>query len=140
LQQEANRKFSYSAAKTLIITQALYEKHKAVTYPRTDANVLPSDYVQTAEQVLDALATSYPASSTVIDNNWVQLQNANKRIFNDALISDHFAIVPTDKVPSGLSSDEKNIYEPFSTLLLNITTQNASLAQMTTNSSRQAMY
>lgn len=111
MQQEANRKFSYSAAKTLIITQALYEKHKAVTYPRTDANVLPSDYVQTAEQVLDALATSYPASSTVIDNNWVQLQNANKRIFNDALISDHFAIVPTDKVPSGLSSDEKNIYE-----------------------------
>lgn len=111
LQQEANRKFSYSAAKTLSITQALYEKHKAVTYPRTDANVLPSDYVQTAEQVLDALATSYPASSTVIDNNWVQLQSANKRIFNDALITDHFAIVPTNKVPSDLSSDEKNIYE-----------------------------
>ena len=111
LQQEANRKFGYSAAKTLSITQALYEKHKAVTYPRTDANVLPSDYIETAEQVIEILAANYPSSSAVINNDWVQIQSGNKRIFNDALITDHFAIVPTNKIPSDLSIEEKNIYD-----------------------------
>lgn len=111
LQQEANRKFSYSAAQTLSITQALYENHKAVTYPRTDANVLPSDYVETAEQVLETLSSTYPTSTTVIDNDWVQLHKNNKRIFNDAAISDHFAIVPTGRIPTDLTEEENNIYD-----------------------------
>lgn len=111
LQQEANKKFNYSAAKTLSITQALYEKHKAVTYPRTDANVLPSDYVKSAEQAIESMTSIYPECSPVIDNDWIALQSGNKRIFNDAKITDHFAIVPTGKIPSELTADEKNIYE-----------------------------
>ncbi|WP_113062662.1 DNA topoisomerase [Oligella urethralis] len=111
LQQEANRKFGYAAAKTLTITQALYENHKAVTYPRTDANVLPSDYVITAEQALEALEQRYPIARKAIENNWVQINHANKRIFNDAKISDHFAIIPTGHLPSDLDEDEQNIYD-----------------------------
>lgn len=108
LQQEANRQFGYSAAETLAITQALYEKHKTVTYPRTDSNALPSDYLDTASQTLKSLVTAFPAASTIIENNWLQL---DKRIFNDAMISDHFAIVPTGKSPSALTEAEQNIYD-----------------------------
>ena len=108
LQQEANRKFGYSAADTLAITQSLYEKHKVVTYPRTDSNALPSDYLDTASQTIENLSTVIPSASTVLENNWIQL---DKRIFNDAMISDHFAIVPTGKIPSALTEPEKNIYD-----------------------------
>ena len=108
LQQEANRKFGYSAANTLAITQALYEKHKVVTYPRTDSNALPSDYLDTAQQTMQGLVSIYPTASIVLDNSWLQL---DKRIFNDAMISDHFAIVPTGKIPNSLTEHEQNIYD-----------------------------
>ena len=108
LQQEANRQFGYSAADTLAISQALYEKHKAITYPRTDSNALPSDYLDTAYKTLQSLINAYSTASTVLENKWIQL---DKRIFNDALISDHFAIIPTGKCPSALTDAEQNVYD-----------------------------
>ena len=110
LQREANERFKFSANKTLDIAQALYEKHKATTYPRTDSRALPEDYLETATTTLASFATKplEAHAQRVIDNGWVQ---PDKRIFNDADISDHFAIVPTGHQPDGLSTDEQKIYD-----------------------------
>jgi DNA topoisomerase-3 len=110
LQRDANKRFKFSAKKTLDIAQALYEKHKATTYPRTDARALPEDYLETAMATLHSFAETPFAehAQRVIDNGWVR---SDTRIFNNAEISDHFAIVPTGQQPSGLSSDEQKIYD-----------------------------
>ncbi|WP_369070953.1 DNA topoisomerase 3 [Burkholderia gladioli] len=110
LQREANKRFKFSAKKTLDIAQALYEKHKATTYPRTDSRALPEDYLETATTTLASFATTPldAHAQRVIDNGWVQ---PDKRIFNNADISDHFAIVPTGQQPDGLSPDEQKIYD-----------------------------
>lgn len=108
LQQEANRRYGFSANQTLKITQALYETHKAVTYPRTDANALPSDYLETATEVMTQLAKKYQTAATVVAEQWI---TSNPRIFNDSKISDHFAIIPTGKLPVDLSADEELIYD-----------------------------
>ncbi|ALR07851.1 topoisomerase C-terminal repeat-containing protein (plasmid) [Xylella fastidiosa] len=110
LQREANKRFKFSASKTLDIAQALYEKHKATTYPRTDSQALPEDYLETVMTTLASFATT-PFEvhvQRVIGNGWVQ---PDKRIFNNAHISDHFAIVPTGQQPDGLSTDEQKIYD-----------------------------
>lgn len=110
LQREANKRFKFSAKKTLDIAQALYETHKATTYPRTDSSFLPEDYLDTVAATLASFASTPLAAPArrVIDSGWVQ---PNKRIFNDAGISDHFAIVPTGQQPIGLSADEQRIYD-----------------------------
>src|SRR6267142_3021939 len=94
LQREANGRFGFSAKNTLWLAQALYEKHKALTYPRTDSRALPEDYIGTVKQTLKMLTgTNYGQfAETILKNNWVK---PNKRIFNDAKVSDHFAIIPT---------------------------------------------
>lgn len=110
LQREANKKFGLSAKQTLDIAQALYEKHKALTYPRTDASALPEDYIPTAKATLDKLAHgSSPVAKFA--GPAVAMVVPDKRIFNNAKISDHFAIIPTGAVPSGLSSAEQNVYD-----------------------------
>ena len=65
MQREANSKFGFSAKTTLSLAQALYERHKVLTYPRTDARALPEDYVAVAKKTMDVLASehSVPASS-----------------------------------------------------------------------------
>ena len=109
LQQEANRVFGYSASRTLELAQALYERHKVLTYPRTDADALPSDYVSTATNVLQQLTQSYESIvKPILDNSWI---TPNKRIFNDSKISDHFAIIPTGVISNTLTNDEQNIFE-----------------------------
>lgn len=110
LQREANKRFKFSAKKTLDIAQALYEKHKATTYPRTDSRALPEDYLETATTTLASFTTtSFEVhAQRVIDNGWVR---PDKSIFNNADISDHFAIVPTGQQPDGLSPDEQKIYD-----------------------------
>lgn len=113
LQQVANSKYGYSAADTLAISQTLYERHKAITYPRTDANALPEDYLETAQSALAQLGVAYPAAQVVLDNQWATTAT-NKRIFNNQKISDHFAIIPTCNVIANLSSlseKEANIYQ-----------------------------
>ncbi|MDR0533366.1 MAG: DNA topoisomerase III [Verrucomicrobiales bacterium] len=111
LQREANSKFGFPARMTLSIAQSLYEKHKALTYPRTDSRYLPEDYLGTVRSTLGKLQGSplAPFAAKILDNDWVK---PNKRIFNNAKISDHFAIIPTQETPniSKLSETEQKIY------------------------------
>lgn len=111
LQREANKRFKFSAKKTLDIAQSLYEKHKATSYPRTDANALPEDYVGKAGSIVESLGSvvQYEEhSARIAANGWVR---PSKRIFNNAKISDHFAIIPTGVIPIGLSADESKIFD-----------------------------
>ncbi|MFA9438818.1 DNA topoisomerase III [Uliginosibacterium sp. sgz301328] len=109
LQREANGRFGFSARTTLQLAQALYEKHKVLTYPRTDARALPEDYVGQVPTILGSLPEQYSKlAADVIKHGWVK---PNKRIFNNAKISDHFAIVPTGTHPKNLSEAEAKIYD-----------------------------
>lgn len=110
LQREANKKFKLSAADTLKIAQSLYERHKVTTYPRTDATALPEDYVEPAKQILaDMSGTKYEAhAQRALRSEWVR---PTKRIFDNAKISDHFAIIPTGLKPQGLTEAEEAIYD-----------------------------
>jgi DNA topoisomerase-3 len=113
LQREANARFGFPAKMTLQIAQALYEKHKALTYPRTDSRYLPEDHLATARRVLEDMPSSSLAgfAQTALKNGWVR---PNKRIFNSAKVSDHFAIVPTGTVPRNLSETEEKIFDMVS--------------------------
>ncbi|MDR3086932.1 MAG: DNA topoisomerase III [Azoarcus sp.] len=109
LQREANGRFGFSARTTLQLAQALYEKHKAITYPRTDARALPEDYLGTVRDILNNLPETYtPFAAEITRQGWVK---PNKRIFNNAKISDHFAIIPTGTLPKSLSEAEQKIYD-----------------------------
>ena len=110
LQREANGRFGFSAKNTLGLAQALYEKHKVLTYPRTDARALPEDYLGTVKETLAMLGeTQYqPFADTILKSDWVR---PNKRIFNNAKISDHFAIIPTTVAPKSLSEPEQKLYD-----------------------------
>ena len=110
LQRDANGRFGFSAKTTLSLAQALYERHKVLTYPRTDSRALPEDYVTTVKKTLGTLdGTPYSAyASTILKQGWVK---PNKRIFNNAKISDHFAIIPTLQVPRHLNEAETKLYD-----------------------------
>ena len=110
LQREANGRFGFSAKNTLGLAQALYEKHKVLTYPRTDSRALPEDYLETVKTTMAMLAdTNYRTpAETILKNGWVR---PNKRIFNNAKVSDHFAIIPTLIAPKALSEPEQKLYD-----------------------------
>ena len=110
LQREANGRFGFSAKNTLGLAQALYEKHKVLTYPRTDSRALPEDYLETVKTTMAMLAeTNYRTpAETILKNGWVR---PNKRIFNNAKVSDHFAIIPTLVAPKALSEPEQKLYD-----------------------------
>jgi len=112
LQREANRRFGFAAKTTLGAAQALYERHKALTYPRTDSSHLPEDYVATAKEVLASLGSGHaagPFAREALGQGWVD--RAGRRVFDNAKVSDHFAIVPTGTIPDGLSDVEARIYD-----------------------------
>ncbi|WP_370262625.1 DNA topoisomerase III [Limnobacter sp.] len=117
LQREANSRFGFSAKNTLGLAQALYEKHKVLTYPRTDSKALPEDYMGTVNQTLKAfvglerghIAGDYGQfCEQILKNNWVK---PNKRVFDNTKISDHFAIIPTLQLPKALSEPEAKLYD-----------------------------
>ena len=119
LQREANGRFGFSARTTLALAQALYERHKVLTYPRTDSRALPEDYLGTVVSTMEMLrggqagggsADYAPFARQVLDRGWVK---PNKRIFDNAKVSDHFAIIPTLQAPKsgGLSDAEQKIYD-----------------------------
>jgi DNA topoisomerase-3 len=110
LQREANQRFGFSAKNTLGLAQALYEKHKVLTYPRTDSRALPEDYLETVKKTLAMLAdTTYAAfADQILKSDWVK---PNKRIFNNAKVSDHFAIIPTSLAPKSLNEPESKLYD-----------------------------
>jgi DNA topoisomerase III len=111
LQREANGRFGFSAKNTLGLAQALYEKHKVLTYPRTDSRHLPEDYIATVKSTLESLneTNNYQQfSKQVLKNGWVK---PNKRIFDNTKISDHFAIIPTGVIPKNLTEPEQKLYD-----------------------------
>jgi DNA topoisomerase III len=111
LQRDANSRFGFSAKNTLGVAQALYEKHKVLTYPRTDSRALPEDYIGTVKSTLTMLneVTGYSTfADQILNSGWVR---PNKRIFNNAKVSDHFAIIPTTQSPKGLSEPEQKLYD-----------------------------
>ena len=111
LQREANGRFGFSAKSTLGLAQALYEKHKVLTYPRTDSRALPEDYLGTVKKTMAMLSSGgayAPFAKQVIKGGWVR---PNRRVFDNAKISDHFAIIPTLQAPGHLNDAEHKLYD-----------------------------
>jgi DNA topoisomerase-3 len=111
LQREANGRFGFPARMTLSLAQALYEKHKVLTYPRTDSRALPEDYLPTVKDTLKELGETNAFSTyarQILKQGWVR---PNKRIFDNTKISDHFAIIPTLQTPKHLNEAEQKLYD-----------------------------
>jgi DNA topoisomerase-3 len=113
LQREANGRFGFSAKTTLSLAQSLYERHKALTYPRTDSKHLPEDYLPTVKETMQMLANSKmghlaPFAKTAISQGYIK---PSKKVFDNSKVSDHFAIIPTLEAPSGLSDAEQKLYD-----------------------------
>ncbi|HRH87790.1 MAG TPA: DNA topoisomerase III [Rubrivivax sp.] len=117
LQREANSRFGFSAKTTLSLAQALYEKHKVLTYPRTDSRHLPEDYLGVVKNTFDMLAKedlpgplkALAAHARLgLKEGYVK---PTKRVFDNAKVSDHFAIIPTLQAPKSLSEAEAKLYE-----------------------------
>lgn len=110
LQRDANKKYGYSAKQTLSLMQSLYEYHKVLTYPRTDSRYITDDIVATLPERLRAMAVGpYQASAMKLARGKIE----TKFIVNNAKVSDHHAIIPTEQSPnlSKLSYEERNIYD-----------------------------
>jgi Topoisomerase IA len=110
LQREANSRFGFSAKNTLALAQALYERHKLITYPRTDSRCLPEDYLPTVVKVVGQQQQwQYGRfASEALEKKYLK---KDKRIFDNKKISDHFAIIPTAGLPKTLSEPELKIYQ-----------------------------
>ena len=117
LQREANSRFGFSAKTTLSLAQALYEKHKALTYPRTDSRALPEDYVGVVQQTMATIADEdMPGplrdlsmhARKAVNDGYIK---PNKRVFDNAKVSDHFAIIPTMQTPRSLTEAEAKLYD-----------------------------
>ena len=111
LQREANGRFGFPARMTLSLAQALYERHKVLTYPRTDSRALPEDYLVTVKKAMEMLAGGReyaPFAKAVLKSGWVR---PNKRVFDSSKVSDHFAIIPTLQAPKSLNEAEQKLYD-----------------------------
>ncbi|MFF2479495.1 DNA topoisomerase 3 [Paenibacillus sp. NPDC058071] len=111
LQREANGRFGYSAKKTLDIAQALYEKHKVITYPRTNSNYVTEENLPVMQKVLTMLqgTDSYGELAAGADRG--RVHKGNRAVCNPSKVEDHHAIMPTPKKAGGLSAEEKNVYD-----------------------------
>ena len=110
LQREANSRFGFSAKNTLTLAQALYERHKLITYPRTDSRCLPEDYLPTVKKVTER-QQEWQYGKFAREALEKKYLKKSKRIFNNKKISDHFAIIPTSGLPGTLSEPELKIYQ-----------------------------
>lgn len=110
IQREANQRYGFSAKKTLSLVQSLYEIHKVVTYPRTDSKYLTTDMQNTMKERLQAISDFNSQVKTIIKNG---SKVVLKKVFNNALVSDHHALIPTEQRANfaKLSSDEQRIYQ-----------------------------
>lgn len=109
LQREANSRFGFSAKMTLNLAQALYEKYKVLTYPRTDSKCLPEDYLNSTKENFEKLSSGKLGKfmDKALKEGYVK---PDKRIFNNAKISDHHAIIPTSLVAKSLPEAESKLY------------------------------
>jgi DNA topoisomerase-3 len=117
LQREANSRFGFSAKTTLGLAQALYEKHKVLTYPRTDSRALPEDYLGVVKQTMGMIADEdMPGPLRELSQHARKAVNdgyikPSKRVFDNAKVSDHFAIIPTLQAPKALTEAEAKLYD-----------------------------
>ena len=119
LQRRANQRYGLSAKRTLEVAQALYEKHKLLTYPRTDARYLTPDQVPGLSGVVEAVG-SVPVYAPFADDLLSRPIQPGRRVVNPAEVGDHHAILPTDRAPRAdrLSADEKRVYDLVARRLL----------------------
>jgi DNA topoisomerase-3 len=110
LQREANGRFGLSAKRTLQIAQALYEKHKVLTYPRTDSRYMPEDNLGNVRSAMAKLEDADLARHArhALDSGWVR---PNRRIFDNAKVTDHHAIIPTGVSARHLDDFEMKVYD-----------------------------
>ena len=117
LQREANSRFGFSAKTTLSLAQALYEKHKVLTYPRTDSRFLPEDYLAVAKQTAEMIASEDmpgPLRELAVHARKALKEGyikPTKKVFDNTKVSDHFAIIPTLQAPKSLSEIEAKLYD-----------------------------
>ncbi|WP_395701409.1 DNA topoisomerase III [Aquabacterium sp.] len=117
LQREANGRFGFSAKTTLSIAQALYEKHKVLTYPRTDSRALPEDYLGTVKQTFEMISKEdLPGPLRELSAHAKKGLKEGyvkpiKRVFDNSKVSDHFAIIPTLQAPKSLTEVEAKLYD-----------------------------
>ena len=111
LQRDANRKYAYSAKQTLDIMQSLYERHKVLTYPRTDSRYIPQDVVPTLPSALQAVMVG--DYKTLAQSIYRSRPLQTRYIVNDAKVTDHHAIIPTEQAPDlwQMTGPERNIYD-----------------------------
>nr|WP_275901510.1 type IA DNA topoisomerase [Cohnella algarum] len=111
LQRDANGKFGFSAKKTLDVAQALYEKHKVISYPRTNSNYVNEENIPEMHRILDSLrgADDYRDFVAGADKRFVH--KGNRGVCNPAKVEDHHAIMPTMKRAGALSPDERKVYD-----------------------------
>jgi DNA topoisomerase-3 len=110
LQRDANARFGFSAKKTLDIAQSLYEKHKAISYPRTNSNYVTEQNIPEMHLVLRSLqGTEYDALVQGADPGLVH--EGNRNVCNPAKVEDHHAILPTFRKPGALQPDERKLYD-----------------------------
>lgn len=109
LQREANTRFGLSASQTLDAAQRLYEEKKCLSYPRTDSKVLGSKNVDLAKKVVSKLTPIYPDIFAGVQTGRINL--SNKRVFNDAKLTDHHALIPLAPLPSSVGQNERRIYD-----------------------------
>jgi DNA topoisomerase-3 len=130
LQKEAHKKYSYSPEQTLDIAQALYEKHKCLSYPRTPSRVMGDENVALVKGIYDKLTaeykdtnliSSYPVEEYITGADPSLISAGNKRLFNSAELQDHHALIPLASSPANLSDEESKVYylvfERFFTIL-----------------------
>ncbi|MBF0450303.1 MAG: DNA topoisomerase 3 [Candidatus Magnetomorum sp.] len=108
LQRDANNKFGFSAQQTLQLAQDLYEKFKCLSYPRTDSHVLGSKNVDLVKTTIDTLSNTYAEMFEGVQPK--RVSNTYKRVFNDAKLTDHHALMPLTPLPSRASQDHQKIY------------------------------
>ncbi|MHB1391548.1 MAG: DNA topoisomerase III [Clostridia bacterium] len=111
LQRDANKRYGYSAKQTLSIMQTLYERHKVLTYPRTDSRHITTDIVPTLPDRLKSIAIGPYAS--MAQNLLRSRINTTNRLVDNSKVSDHHAIIPTEQPVrlSELSAEERNIFD-----------------------------
>ena len=107
LQREANARYGFTAQKTLNLAQALYEKHKLLTYPRTDSRYLSHDMRPKVQGILKGMPE--PLRALVLSPD--RAVDPGKRVYDDAKLTDHHAIIPTGRRPGTLTADEQKLYE-----------------------------
>ncbi len=112
VQKEANRRFKFSADRTLKVMQSLYERHKVLTYPRTASRYISEDIVPKLPDLFKNL-TKVPAYKVHAEFVLSEKLRISKRIVDDKKVTDHHAIIPTDKTPEidNFSTDEAKIYD-----------------------------